>query len=214
MTMHPNIKGAHDTYRSAITQIETDKTLSRHGKRQAAARAWITATEATRKAVEEIDNSKLLRRRGLEQQLLGPGPEPLRATASDRIARTSSFRDAVARCAATNPDRPQELYELLRRASLTGDALMERAVATIAYERGDAGALNGFLEAHPEFDAEWTELWNTQDVRSSIAEQFDQLPPDPPELLSGMTEPAIRALAVAGSPAETPSPSTPWMAIG
>lgn len=91
-------------------------------------------------------------RTNLERDVLAPPALPLGATATDRIVRDTSFRDARERARATSahPTSLDESLEALYRDAMTvGDAIQAKATLVVALERGDVDTINAYTEEHP-----------------------------------------------------------------
>lgn len=87
------------------------------------------------------DEAESIRRR------LWSSPDMLNT--SERIAQDASYRDAMERARRTDPNRPAELIELFKSASMISDSLQQRAAMTVGLERGNDEVLNGWVSEHP-----------------------------------------------------------------
>lgn len=168
------VADVHARFEQEKQSIVTNRALSDEGRAEALAAATGRANEKITQLRAEQDQQRAAERRRLEQKLLGPPPAPLGATTSDRIAITSSYRDALERAAATDPES-DALLDLQRTAQLASDSILERATLTVGMQRGDADVVNGWSTAHPADEADADALYvamhsSANDLRATLAE--------------------------------------------
>lgn len=182
--------------------IRSDASLSEAGKRQ---RLAGVATQVRREAEAEI--AKLAARvidldRDDAGKVLG-----VSGLQGDPASLVISRRDAADRVAQTSTR--EELQELLRRATRSGDEVLARAVAEKALEELDAKTMNQFLADRPLLDDAANRLWNARQAETdgfSIAIQAADLSPHE---FFGMDSDAVREIAeaeVSPEPATAGSP--------
>lgn len=78
--------------------------------------------------------------------------------AGDATSLTISRRDAADRVSSI--DNPDDLLDLLRRATRSSDEVLARAIAQHATENGYARVMHAFVADRPELDAAAERLWN------------------------------------------------------
>ncbi len=127
-----------EQFASEVDTARADKLLSDEGRRQKIARSYLRADTAAAKISADIEAVEENSRTLLERTLFRP-QLPLGATPSDRIAADASFRDALDRAVATDPD-DDSLAQLMHRSTITGDAIQARAVLAVAADRADLDA--------------------------------------------------------------------------
>ena len=104
----------------------------------------MATTEAVKKLTDEVLGERKQEREALMRRITRPAA-PL--TASDRIATTASYRDALLRA---DEATKEELVDLLWAAETAGDYLQVKAVIATAVQRGDVDTANAYVASHPE----------------------------------------------------------------
>jgi hypothetical protein len=80
------------------------------------------------------------------------------ASAVEKNVAQQNFRDAIDR--ASKAADPQAALSMLKRARITGDSMLAKAAALVAYERDWAGVLNEFAGSSVDAAAGLEELGN------------------------------------------------------
>lgn len=130
-----NVQQLQHAYARKLEAIRANKDLSDEGKRRQIAREWKAHSKAMGAARQEAVADIAVRRRRLERKAFGAPPETTQADYRDALGRADALATADAAHAA------------LSRAQRTGDAVLARAVATVAAERGWRGVLGAYAGA-------------------------------------------------------------------
>ncbi len=127
-----------------IRQTRSDPDLSDQKKASSIA----AARETTNKQLADLHDQHRAGRAAthekLRGRLFGIGHKAT-ATEADRHAKIASYRDAQFRVQGL--ESKDEAQRLLERARFTGDALLMRAIASLAYERNWHDVLDFYAEA-------------------------------------------------------------------
>lgn len=134
----------------------------------------------------------------------------------DEASLVISRRDAGDRVAGITD--PEELRDLLARATRQGDEVLARAVAERAFENHDSKTLSKFVEARPHLEDAAVRLWDARlredravDVGWQASIMLSELRP---EELNGMSIDVIRSLASDDAPTrvdlDDPSGRVSW----
>jgi hypothetical protein len=139
-------------YTDTVERIRGNKAASREGKRADLARTYLNARQRMEDifAAEAAQHAR--QRRQLEARLFGSGD-----LVGDAASMTISRRDAGDRVARIT--KTGEALDLLHRALSSGDEVLARAVAQWAYQNRNVDVANAYLEARPQHDAAFNELW-------------------------------------------------------
>jgi len=106
----------------------------------------------------------------LERRLLAPPDISVTATASDRIARDASYRDALER--ARGAKEGPRLLEMFRDAERFGDSIMAKACMAVALDRGEIPVLDAWLETHPNDEPKLQRLFDLTSAKAITTRSF------------------------------------------
>ncbi len=172
-------------YNATVTAIRSDAMLSGDGKRVRLAAAWTQASAAMQRMREANDEELRADRERLQRKLFASSPGSM-----------AEYRDALAAASAT--EKQEQALELLERARLVGDTLLEKAVGTIASERGWTGVVNDLAAKSPERAADLLELSQLDaalnDPAARLHVEMAFILPDRPEEIAGLSEDQLATL--------------------
>ncbi|WP_137292016.1 hypothetical protein [Nocardioides dongxiaopingii] len=146
---------------SRYEAIRRDESLSDQGKQKELAAAYLGMRVRVDREVAQMAARVVTADRDDASNVLGTNGIP-----GDAASLTISRRDAADRVAAVGTR--DELGELLRRATRSGDEVLARAVAERALEDLDDRTMNQFLEDRPNLDAAAQRLWNARRADSGV----------------------------------------------
>lgn len=139
-------------YKQQVEVIRQDTRLREQVKRQDIAAAYRAVQEQV-EAYREADREDFAARTvELERRAFGLG------SGLGRGIDAISARDAGDRAAQIRWDVPDEAEDLLERARLNDDTILEKAIAAEANRRGRADLLEIYGATHPEFAPQLAEL--------------------------------------------------------
>lgn len=139
-------------YTETVERIRGNKAASRESKRADLARTYLNARQRVDGIFATAASEQARQRRQLEARLFGGAD-----LAGDAASMTISRRDAGDRVARITKN--DEALDLLHRALSSGDEVLARAVAQWAYQHHAVDVANAYLEARPQHDAAFNELW-------------------------------------------------------
>jgi hypothetical protein len=148
--LHEQAENTKTEFQRRADTIRADNRLTPQGKQQAIAKLY-TSTRATLDALGTThDTGRATRRATLERNLFG-----LKAGALS--TDTISYRDAMDRVSSVKDEA--DLAPILRTANLSGDTILGKAVLARAFELGEVGTINQYIEATPALEKDVVELW-------------------------------------------------------
>jgi hypothetical protein len=169
-----------------LQAIRADRDISEEKKQRLIAKAYLDLKTALEGAQVERDSKTATKRSLLERRLYGL---PERANASEMI----SYRDALDRANQIAANDEAASLALMKRAQVSGDDLLLRAVLAAAYERQQVDVINGYSAANPKAYADVEELWAIQTDQVSPFD-FDFVATAPAEI-ERWSEPKIADMA-------------------
>lgn len=187
---------AQARYKQRLEAIRQDARLSDHARREDITEAYRAVQEKV-DGYREADRSDFEARRiELERRAFGLGSPNLTHGIDAVSARDAS--DRAAKIPITGGD---EALELMERARLNGDAVLEKAVAAEAYRKGWVKVIDEYASTHPEFVPQLAELQaiRTLPTDLSYVSWFYLTPP--PENDARLV--GVRAAGADASPAAT-----------
>lgn len=154
------------TMTNTVDSVRANTRISDIEKRDQIARAWLDAKKQIGALDTQTNATRTNRKQALERKLFGI---PNTTDASHAI----SYRDALDRASAIDPttnDGERQAVELMRRAEISGDTTLVRALLAVAYERQQVDVINAYANAHEADDADLNELWkiSTEPIDSSV----------------------------------------------
>jgi hypothetical protein len=138
-TLIDDAENLRRSYLGQLAQIRQDRDLSEAAKRRQISELYNHTAAAIRELRRRYDELVTDERAALLKAAFGPFIAA-GSTAGDREATIASHRVAVAQ--AEGMSDLAGLERLLRQAKVTGDRQLERAIAYVAYERGQARILD------------------------------------------------------------------------
>ncbi|MGY1845524.1 hypothetical protein [Modestobacter sp. SYSU DS0875] len=186
-------EAAHRAYRS----ISDDHTRTDEFKRQELARHYLSRRKTLESKLTDMASKAIGSDRDDAERVFG-----VKGLAGDAASLAISRRDAADRVAAVQ-DR-DELRDLLRRATRSGDEVLAHAVAERAVEMQDPETMTQFVADRPTLGSAAERLWNAKQAENrSLNQRFQMtmlLGSLRPSELGGMYIGDIEMLA-AGEPA-------------
>lgn len=173
---------------SVYNSIRRDETLSESGKLQNLAGAYLAMRVRVDREVESRATRVMGADRDDASSVFGTKGIP-----GDPASLTISRRDASDRVASITSR--EELRELLRRATRSGDEVLARAVAERALEDEDDATMHLFLADRPNLDAAAERLWNARQAEANSFGDIVAASELYPGELYGMTTEAIESVA-------------------
>jgi hypothetical protein len=138
---------AQREYNRALEEIRMDTTLSDVGRAQRIEALYVQQRTRIGRLRDQLAAAVAAERSALAAAAFGVG-FPANATAADKAVIRSDYRQALDR--AEQAGSSDDSQTLLRRALLTGDAILARAVAATAYMRGQSDVLSSYGDAFPD----------------------------------------------------------------
>ena len=148
--LHEQAENTKAEFQRRADAIRSDNRLSPQGKQRAIAKLYATTKPALEALGATYDTGRAERRSALERDLFGLKPGAL---STDTI----SYRDAMARVAGVKDEA--DLLPILRTANLSGDTILGKAVLARAFELGEVGTINQYIEVSPALEKDVVELW-------------------------------------------------------
>ncbi|TCL84808.1 MULTISPECIES: hypothetical protein [unclassified Rathayibacter] len=178
------------TMTNTVDSIRANTRISDIEKRDQIARAWLDAKKQINALASDTNATRSTRKQALERKLFGI---PNTTDASHAI----SYRDALDRASAidsTTAEGERQAVELMRRAEISGDTTLVRALLAVAYERQQVDVINAYANAHEKDDADLNELWkiSTEPIDSSV---FAFAEPQAPHEVDGAPGHTVQAWA-------------------
>ncbi|WP_132438006.1 MULTISPECIES: hypothetical protein [unclassified Rathayibacter] len=175
---------------TTVDSIRANTRISAIEKRDQIARAWLDAKKQIETLAADTNATRTTQKQALERKLFGI---PNTTDASHAI----SYRDALDRASAIDPttsEGERQAVELMRRAEISGDTTLVRALLAVAYERQQVDVINTYANAHDKDDADLNELWkiSTEPIDSSV---FAFAEPQAPREVDGVTGHTVQAWA-------------------
>ena len=148
--LHEQAEKTKTEFQRRAAAIRADNRLSPQVKQQAMAKLYATTKPALEALGATHDTGRAERRATLERDLFGLKPGAL---STDTI----SYRDAMDRVSSVKDEA--DLAPILRTANLSGDTILGKAVLARAFELGEVGTINQYIEATPDLEKDVVELW-------------------------------------------------------
>jgi hypothetical protein len=192
---------------ATLERNRTNTNLSGEARQRLAASAYLKAQEKMAGIKASGQRSTAQSRAALERKLFGL---PAGADSSAVI----SYRDAVDRAARV--ESAADATAMLKRAAISGDQLLAKAVLGRAFEGGWVGVVDSYVESQPDSAGPIDQLieLNDNEARASthaarFAESLFSSVPRPEEL-KNVNDFAVEQMAGQAPPAhEIPAPPAP-----
>lgn len=121
----------------------------------------------------DMETSVAAEHQAIRLRYVGPPRLPASATAADRTATESTWRDAVDRARAAAADGGHAgLADLMNRAERFGDTTLERAGLAVAIDRRDASIVQDYAATHPEAADDLARLLDVENASDRIAREL------------------------------------------
>lgn len=191
---------ARAALRQRTDAIRADKRLTPEAKRAAIAREYLQAKNEIRALQSAEATERSSRQNELKKSLFGLEGF---TTAQDAI----SYRDAQDRADSIPVNAEDRALTLLRRAELSGDSILTKALINRALEAGWVQVANSYIEANPVQGQRLEELWALQDpdpmspaaLQAQITSEATFEVPKPDEISSYASDNTIEAIAASDS---------------
>lgn len=170
-------------YRNRVEQIREDQDLNQDARHKYLKEAHQEARAKHSELFEEQRAGITERLEKKRKAALSP-PQLFKA---DRAAVAMSYRAALDQVSSV--DTADGLKEQLRRAELTGDEVLAKAILFRGYELEDEVVVGSYLEAYPDDRRAWDEFTEAAEEHNALEHQerfFGQLGPEPPRELGGV----------------------------
>lgn len=197
------IDEAVDQATRAFKEVRSDATRTDEYKRWHLAVASSRANRALNEKLERAAKDVVSTDRDDAEKVFG-----VRGLSGDAASLVISRRDAGDRVAEIT--NPQELRDLLTRATRTGDEVLARAIAERAMEIADTATLHQFVADRPQLDTPLERLWKAERASQDTWGATVRLGGLKPDELHGMSFDSIDALAQYGEPGSVSAASTGW----
>ncbi|WP_018762422.1 hypothetical protein [Arthrobacter sp. 135MFCol5.1] len=187
---------ARAALRTRTEAIRNDKRLTSEAKQAAIAREYLQTKRQVQELYAAEKTAKAARRNELTKSLFG---QEGFTSAQDAI----SYRDAQDRADSIPVNAEDRALTLLKRAELSGDTSLTKALLNRALEAGWVNVANAYIEANPYKGAQLEELWGLQDpdpaspaaLQAQITESATFDVPKPDEISSYASDTVIEQVA-------------------
>jgi len=187
---------ARSASRQRTDAIRADKRLTPEAKRAAIAREYLQTKQEVQALKAAESTQRASRRSELTKSLFGLEGF---TTAQDAI----SYRDAQDRADSIPANGEEKALTLLKRAELSGDSILTKALINRALEAGWVNVANSYIEANPYQGRHLEELWALQEpapmsaaaLQAQIVEEATFEVPKPDEISSYASDAPIEAIA-------------------
>lgn len=183
MTNEQMVEKNQRRFKQRVAQIREDEDLNEDARRNYLAEAH-QAAAAKHSALFEERRSGIAERLGKARKA---ALQPPHIHGADKAAVSMSYRAALDQ--VSKEDTADRLQEQLKRAELTGDTVLAKAILFRGYELEDASVVAAYLESFPDDRRAWDEFTAAAEEHNALQHQermFGQLGPEPPRELGGV----------------------------
>jgi len=187
--LHEQAENTKSEYQRRADAIRGDNRLTSEGKQQAIAKLYLDTRNTLTTLGDTYDTGRSTRRAHLERHLFGLNPG---AQSTDTI----SYRDAMDRVSTVKDE--DDLLPILRTANLSGDTILGKAVLARAFQLGEVGTINQYIEATPALEKDVVELWDLS-APDNFQSMFDDtmFAVQKPAEIAALSDTAVNDMAAA-----------------